>query len=108
MSTYHEKNMLGSMDTYILYGEKESIHYEVYRTEHNWILDRIWNKELEYKYNEKRTDCAKEWGAEEAFRNGIGEYYVRYDDVLLMFSDYEDLVLDENQIDIIREKLDLR
>lgn len=108
MSTYHEKNMLGSMGTYILYGEKESIHYEVYRTEHNWILDRIWNKELEYKYNEKRTDCAKEWGAEEAFRNGIGEYYVRYDDVLLMFSDYEDLVLDENQIDIIREKLDLR
>jgi len=108
MSIYHEKNMLGSMDIYILYGEKESIHYEVYRTEHDWILDRIWNNELEYKYNEERTDCAKEWEAEEAFRNALGEYYVRYDDVLLMFSDYEELVLDENQIDIIREKLDLR
>ena len=108
MSTYHEKNMLGSMEVYILYGEKESVHYEVYRTEHDWILDRIWNKELEYKYNEDRTDCAKEWGAEEAFHNTIGEYYVRYDDVLLMFSDYADLVLDANQISIIREKLDLR
>lgn len=108
MSIYHEKNMLGSMDIYILYGEKESIHYEVYRTEHDWILDRIWNNELEYKYNEERTDCAKEWEAEEAFRNALGEYYVRYDDVLLMFGDDEELVLDENQIDIIREKLDLR
>jgi len=108
ISVYHEKNMLGSMDTYFIFGEKESIHYEIYRTEHDWILDRIWNDELEYKYNENRSDCTKEWAAKKAFRNALGEYYVRYGDVVFMFSDYEDVVLTDEQIAIIREKLDLR
>ena len=108
ISIYEEKNMLGSRENYFVFGEKESIRYEIYRTEHDWILDRIWNNELEYKYNENRSDCTKEWAAVEAYRNAIGEYYVRYEDVILMFSDYEDIVLTEEQISIIREKLDLR
>ena len=108
ISIYEEKNVLGSSETYFVFGVDESLHYEIYRTEHDWILDRIWNDELEYKYNKEHTECADEWAAVEAYRNAIGEYYVRYDDVLLMFSDYADLVLDANQISIIREKLDLR
>lgn len=108
ISIYQEKNILGSSDIYFVHGEEESIHYEIYRTKYDWILDRIWNDELEYKYNENRSDCTKEWGAVDAYRNAIGEYYVRYDDALLMFSDYEDVVLTDEQIAIIREKLDLR
>ena len=108
ISVYHEKNMLGSSDIYILFGENESIQYGIYRTEHDWILDRIWNDELEYKYNETRFDCTKEWAAVEAYRNAIGEYYVRYDDLIFMLSEDADIHLEEEQISIIREKLDLR
>ena len=108
VSIYHEKNMLGSSEIYFLFGEKESIHYEIYRSEHDWILDRIWNDELEYKWNDDKTNCTKEWGAEYAFRNKIGDYYVRYDDILLIFSEDEDILLNAEQINIIREKLDLR
>ena len=108
ISIYEEKNMLGSSETYFVFGENESLHYEIYRTEYEWILDRIWNDELEYKYNKEHTECADEWAAVDAYRNGIGEYYVRYHDSILIFSDYEDVVLTDEQISIIREKLDLR
>lgn len=108
VSVYHEKNMLGSYDIYILFGENESIQYGIYRTKHDWILDRIWNDELEYKYNETRFDCTKEWVAVEAYRNKLGEYYVRYDDLIFMLSEDADIHLEEEQISIIREKLDLR
>ena len=108
VSIYDEKNMLGSSEIYFLFGEKESVHYEIYRSEHDWILDRIWNDELEYKWNDDKTNCTKEWGAEYAFRNTIGDYYVRYDDILLIFSEDEDILLNAEQINIIREKLDLR
>ena len=100
--------MLGSKEDYFVFGENESLHYEIYRTEYDWILNRIWNDELEYKYNENRSDCTKEWAAVAAYRNAIGEYYVRYDDSILIFSDYEDVVLSDEQIAIIREILDLR
>ena len=108
VSIYKDKNMLGSKETYFLFGDEESIRYEIYRSEHDWILDRIWEDELEPKYNQNRMDCTKNWEAELAFRNKIGEYYVRYEDALLIFSDYEDIVLNSKQIEIIREKLDLR
>ncbi len=108
ISIYHEKNMLGSRDNYFIFGKEQSIHYEIYRSEHDWILDRIWNEELEKKYNENSTDCAAEWDAEIAFRNKLGEYYVRYDDVLLIFSEDSDIILNAQQIRVIREKLDLR
>ena len=108
VSVYREKNMLGSSDIYILFGENESIQYGIYRTKHDWILDRIWNDESEYKYNETRFDCTKEWAAVEAYRNKLGEYYVRYDDLIFMLSEDADIHLEEEQISIIREKLDLR
>lgn len=108
VSVYHEKNMLGSSEKYFVFGEKESIHYEIYRTEYDWILDHIWKDEVEKKRNENIIDCTKEWDADIAFRNKIGEYYVRYDDALLIFSEDEDIVLDSEQISIIRDKLELR
>lgn len=108
VSIYHEKNSLGSRENYFIFGKEESIHYEIYRTEHAWILERIWEDELEYKWNDEKADCTAEWDAEIAFRNTIGEYYVRYDDILLILSEETNVDLDADQISIIREKLDLR
>lgn len=108
VSIYQEKNMLGSKENYFIFGKTDSIHYEIYRSEHDWILDRIWEDELEYRWNIDSTDCTKEWEAEFAFRNKLGEYYVRYDDVLMILSEDADVYLNGEQIDIIREKLELR
>ena len=103
-----EKNMLGSKENYFLFGTEENIHYEIYRSEYDWILNRIWKDELEKKYNVSKTECTKDWEADIAFRNEIGDYYVRYEDAILVFNEDKDISLVPEQISVIREKLGLR
>jgi hypothetical protein len=109
ISIYGNENILGSVKNYFVFGEEQSIYYDIYRTKHDWILDKIWEEELEdKKYNEELTECSKDWGAKKAFRNKIGIYYVRYENAILVFSDDIDIYLTVDQINIIRDKLDLR
>ena len=109
ISIYGNENILGSVKNYFVFGEEQSICYDIYRTKHDWILDKIWEEELEdKKYNEELTECSKDWGAKKAFRNKIGIYYVRYENAILVFSDDIDIHLTVDQINIIRDKLDLR
>ena len=106
---YHDANILGSMDVYFVFGERESLSYHVYKSKSEALLDKVWKDLVEgKKYNEGAVDCSKLWGAKEAIRNENGGYYVRYDGVVLKFEDYEDEYLTEEQIDIILEKLELR
>lgn len=109
ISIYNDKNTLGSRLTYCVYGEKDSIYYNIYKSEYTWILDRIWEEELSgKKYNEEVVDCTKEWDAEKALRNKLGTYYVRYENAILVFTDSEDIHLSEEQISIILDKLGIR
>ena len=108
VTLYQEQNLFGNMQIYFIWYEEECLSYQVYKSEHNWILDRIWEDEVGAEFNIKGTDYVKEWEAELAFRNKIGEYYVRYEDVLFIFSEDKDIVLDSEQINIIRDKLKLR
>ena len=109
ISYYHEENLFGSADRYFVYGENESLHYDVYKSEYSKILDRVWEDIISgKKYNEEVVDCTKDWNAKKAIRNKLGTYYVRYDNIILELSDYEELYLTEEQIDIIIEKLELK
>lgn len=109
MSYSRDSNFLGSAEIYFIFGKETSIYYHIYKSEHAWILDKIWKEQLEEKkYNEELVDYTEEWGARQAWRNKIGIYYVRYEDSILVFSDDEDIYLTTDQINIILEKLDLR
>ena len=102
-----EKNILGSKEYYWVHGE-ESISYEVYRSKYSWILNRIWEDEMDKSKNESKTECSRDWEAHIAYRNGIGDYYVRYEDAILVFYEDADTILEPGQISIIRDKLQLR
>jgi len=109
VSYYHEKNVFGESDKYFVYGEKESIHYYVYKSSYSTILDKVWDDIISgKKYNEGAVDCTTDWNAKKALRNKLGTYYVRFDNAILEFCDYEDTYLTEEQIDIILDKLKLR
>ena len=105
-SIYLDKNLFGSTSTYIMYGEKDSVYYKIYKSKYTGILDKIWKEELGEKKSE--IECTNDWGAKKALRTQIGTYYVRYEDSILIFNDMEDIYLTQEQIDIILEKLDLR
>ena len=103
-----DKNMLGSKEHYWIWGEEESISYYIYRSKYSRILERIWEDELDKKKNENKSDCTKDWEAKIAFRNEIGDYYVRYEDVILIFYGDRESYLDSKQISVIQDKLKLR
>ena len=106
---YHDRNFLGSFDTYFIWGEEEAVYYTLYQSKNAKILDRIWEEEVTgKKVNEDVEDCTADWGAKQAIRNKIGTYNVRYEDVVLIFSDDEDVYLTTEQIAVILEKLDVR
>ena len=108
ISISYDKNMLGSKEHYWVYGEEESISYEIYRSKHSRILNRIWEDEMDKSQNENKTECTKDWEADIAYRNEIGDYYVRYEDAILIFYEDREYVLVPWQIEVIRDKLQLR
>lgn len=107
VTLYEERNHLGSREQYVILYEDDAFIYCIYRTEEDWILDKIWEDKMEAKVNEIMTDCTKEWSAELALRNETGSHYVRYEDVLLILNEEADIILTQEQIEMIRNKLDL-
>ncbi|MBQ8278751.1 MAG: DUF2812 domain-containing protein [Roseburia sp.] len=105
---YQDGNILGSYENGFVFTKTESVYYNVYKSQHSWILDKIWEDELSARYNEDAEDCAKDWGANKAFRNGIGTYYVRYENAILVLNEETDISLTSEQIAIICEKLGIK
>lgn len=99
------ESIFGSAMRCWLYYEDVHVYYWVYKTEHQWILDKIWNEEMERKYNQLGSDCTKQWGAEIAVRSAAESYLVRYPDAILIFNGDENAELTQEQIDIIRKTL---
>lgn len=105
---FKDTSFLGSKEYCTISMGADSLYYEVYRTDIDWILDRIWDEQVRKEINEITTDVSDEWGAAEAFHNKAGYYYVRYENAILVFEESKDIILTSKQIDIIREKLSLR
>ena len=114
ITVYDNKNILGRNQSYVIsYEDTETdynngLYYDIYTSEIELLMDKIWEDQTELRCTGERTDCTKAWGAEVAFFDEQGEYFVRYENVILHFEDYKNIVLTQEQIDIIRDKLDLR
>ena len=88
-----------------LYYEEEHIYYQVYQSDHRWVLDRIWNDEMKRKYNQLGKDVTSLWDAEMAIQNTTGEYLVRYPNAVLMLRFAEDTVLSSDQMQFVQAAL---
>lgn len=85
---------------------KASLGYAVYRTDCQWILDKIWNHQLEAANNADRADCTDAWDAVIAYSNNQYQYYVRYDNAILILS-ADERILTQEQIDTVIDLLEL-
>lgn len=88
-----------------LYYEQTHIYYQVYKSDHRWVLDKIWNAEMGRKYNQLGTDVNDIWQAEAAIQTFPGSYIVRYPGAVLILSFAEDTMLSAGQARIIRGAL---
>lgn len=101
-------SIFGNAKRYWLEYEDETVYYQVYETDHAWILDRIWDECLKAKYNEDKTDCTKEWHASLAYRNRLGTYYIRYPDMIIIWNGDSDIYLSDVQIQMLYDALYVR
>lgn len=83
--------------------------YSIYQSDYDWVLDKVWECEAEHRIRYGTIeDWASLWNAKEAYRNNGNDYLVRYEDSILVLCFRTGEPLTQEQIDIIREKLDLR
>lgn len=110
INSYSEErvSVLGNMYDCSLYYAQDSLDLTVFHTQHTWILDRLWNDYLSVFNNASATQCTADWGAMQAYRNGIGIYYVRYPDTILILDLEEDIYLSGEQIKTVLDRLELR
>lgn len=93
--------------------EQERLSYTVYRTDIPWLLDQVWQEEIkagnleEYDWVVEAGKGYEKWGAEEVLRREWEDnsLYVRYEDAVLNL--YTTKLPKGEQIDIVREKLEL-
>lgn len=76
------------------------LFYDIYWTESDWVLDKLWKEETDGKANETRYYCTEAWGAVEAFRNNAGNYLVRYEDAVWVICPSLEEPLTQEQIDL--------
>lgn len=98
-------SIFGSTHYYSLLYKNASLSYEIYETEHDWILDLIWEHHLTLPRNATPVDCTALWGMKSAYHNDVVDYYVRFDNAILILRVYDDLVLTEKHVAIIRDAL---
>ena len=86
MHAYEDSSILGSKRDYFLYYKDASLIYEIVDTQHDWLLELIWKDhvQVESTIHGSVIDCTALWDAEAAFYNGR-DYYVRYEDRILIF-----------------------
>ena len=96
-----QQSIFGTWQYFSLdYGD-DSLYYQIFSAEADWVLDQLWEEETDGRVNETREDCTADWGALEAFRNNAGTYLVRYEDAFWVISYSLDQPLNQEQIDTI-------
>ena len=100
-------SIFGSATRCYLSYDEEYISYEVYKSDHPWVLDRVWEIMMERKYFQLGTDCAELWDAEAAIFSTADSYLVRRGNAVLIFNGPKNSDLTKNQCDVICAALDV-
>lgn len=88
-----------------LYYEEQYIYYQVYKSDYEWVLDTIWENRMDLKYNQLGENVTALFDSQEAVRNTLGNYLVRYQDTILLLNMEDGVELTSEQVQTIRTTL---
>lgn len=88
-----------------LYYEEQYIYYQVYKSDYEWVLDTIWENRMDLKYNQLGENVTALFDSQEAVRNTLGNYLVRYQDAILLLNMEDGVELTSEQVQTIRTTL---
>ena len=81
------------------------LYYDVYTSDHSWVVDRVWNELYDRAIFRNGEDAAQLFGAEAAIRADNGNYIVKYTDAVLFLRFGEDMLLSSEDAESIRAAL---
>lgn len=103
MKSAYRESVFGSHSYSYQNHGKDVIFYDLYESDHDWIINRIWENEMEDGFYDDAEECTLEWEAEKAYHKNTF-YLIKYEERILVLCDGREL--SQEQIDIIREQLE--
>ena len=98
-------SLFGTGSRYKVDYKGDYLYYDVYTSDHSWVVDRVWNELYDRAIFRNGEDAAQLFGAEAAIRADNGYYIVKYTDAVLFLRFGEDMLLSSEEAESIRVAL---
>lgn len=99
---FHQRSSIfGSAMSCWLEHEEDTVTYYVYKSDHPWVIDKIWKEQVMDNYHLTEENVTDLWNAELAYKTGNNRYSVKYANSVLIISFAKDMVLTSEKVDTI-------
>ena len=101
-AAFHQRSSIfGSAMSCWLAHEEDTVTYYVYKSDHPWVIDKIWKEQVIDNYHLTEENVTDLWNAELAYKTGSNRHSVKYSNAVLIISFANDMVLTPEKVDTI-------
>lgn len=99
---FHQRSSIfGSAMSCWLEHEEDTVTYYVYKSDHPWVIDKIWQEQVMDNYHLTEENVTELWNAELAYKTGSNHHSAKYSDAVIIISFANDMVLTSEKVDTI-------
>lgn len=99
---FHQRSSIfGSAMSCWLEYEEDSVTYYVYKSNHPWVIEKIWQEQVMDNPHLTEEDVTDLWNAELAYQTGNYRYSVKYPNAVIIISFAKNMVLTSEKVDTI-------
>ena len=99
---FHQRSSIfGSTMSCWLEHEEDTVTYYVYKSDHPWVIDKIWKEQVMDNYHLTEENVTDLWNAELAYKTGSNHHSAKYSDAVIIISFANDMVLTSEKVDTI-------
>lgn len=99
---FHQRSSIfGSAMSCWLEHEEDTVTYYVYKSDHPWVIDKIWKEQVMDNYHLTEENVTDLWNAELAYKTGSNHHSAKYSDAVIIISFVKDMVLTPEKVDTI-------
>lgn len=101
-AAFHQRSSIfGSAMSCWLEHEEDTVTYYVYKSDHPWVIDKIWKEQVIDNYHLTEENVTDLWNAELAYKAGSNRHSVKYSNAVLIISFANDMVITSEKVDTI-------
>ena len=101
-AAFHQRSSIfGSAMNCWLEHEEDTVTYYVYKSDHPWVIDKIWKEQVIDNYHLTEENVTDLWNAELAYKTGSNRHSVKYSNAVLIISFANDMVITSEKVDTI-------